>query len=135
MIRFLTIQRKDSHHVEKQQTNDLKMNDNQDKNRPKVEKIDSKKANSNTNQHIKHAEKVDLKKLQNDSNHINGHDVEADKTSVKLATLEHDVLVGNSNFDETTDEEGIAYNLTGKLKLLDDMIINETTNHEEQGKD
>ena len=52
------------------------------------------------------------------------------------------VIVENENQEteecieniDNEDEEGIAYNLTGKLKLLDDMIINETTQHEEQGK-
>ena len=74
---------------------------------------------------------VDSKQIQSDSRHVNGHDVKIDQNSVKLENQETEECIENI---DNEDGEGIAYNLTGKLKLLDDMIINETTQHEEQGK-
>ena len=118
------------------QQNDVKSKDNQDKNVNKnqtlSEKVNSKKPNSTNTENLKPSEKVvDSKQIQSDSRHTNGHDVKIDQNSVKLENQETEECIENI---DNEDEEGIAYNLTGKLKLLDDMIINETTQHEEQGK-
>ena len=118
------------------QQNDVKSIDNQDKNVNKnqtlSEKVNSKKPNSTNTENLKPSEKVvDSKQNQSDSRHTNGHDVKIDQNSVKLENQETEECIENI---DNEDEEGIAYNLTGKLKLLDDMIINETTQHEEQGK-
>ena len=50
----------------------------------------------------------------NDKNNLNGHD--------------SNDLNGNDNGsnDNGLNDNGISYNLTGKLKMVDDMIINET---------
>ena len=118
------------------QQNDVKSKDNQDKNVNKnqtlSEKVNSKKPNSTNTENLKPSEKVvDSKQIQSDSRHTNGHDVKIDQNSVKLENQETEECIENI---DNEDGEGIAYNLTGKLKLLDDMIINETTLHEEQGK-
>ena len=58
---------------------------------------------------------------------LNAQPLNSVKSSLPVEQLELDV-------DAVGDEQGVSYNLTGKLKVIDDMLINETQVHEEQGK-
>ena len=58
---------------------------------------------------------------------LNAQPLNSVKSSLPVEQPETDV-------DAVGDDQGVSYNLTGKLKVIDDMLINETQVHEEIGK-
>merc|ERR1740129_444827 len=87
-----------------------------------------KKQDSTKDNGLCNKEPIKQQETKSDHSLTNGQDVKP-INSVKSS---FPVEQPEPGVDAVGDEQGVSYNLTGKLKVIDEMLINETQVHDEQ---